>query len=100
VARRDGFAWTAGADLVGRYSMTPRTTRTFCRTCGSSLITEYAQERELIAVPLGGVAGDVGARPAFHIFVGSKAAWHTITDDLPQYDELPPDRDLIHRILD
>jgi len=26
-------------------------------------------------------------RPTEHIFVGSKAAWFEITDDLPQFDE-------------
>jgi hypothetical protein len=26
-------------------------------------------------------------RPAGHIFVGSKAPWFEITDDLPQFDE-------------
>jgi hypothetical protein len=26
-------------------------------------------------------------RPSKHIFVGSKAPWHTITDDLPQAEE-------------
>jgi hypothetical protein len=26
-------------------------------------------------------------RPAHHIFVGSKAPWHQIADDLPQYAE-------------
>jgi hypothetical protein len=26
-------------------------------------------------------------RPTKHIFVGSKAPWFTITDDLPQYEE-------------
>ena len=29
-------------------------------------------------------------RPTAHICVGSKAPWHTLTDDLPQHDELPP----------
>ena len=33
---------------------------------------------------------DPGIRPMFHIFVGSKAPWHEITDSLPQYAELPP----------
>jgi hypothetical protein len=27
-------------------------------------------------------------RPTQHIYVGSKAAWFEITDDLPQFDEL------------
>jgi hypothetical protein len=30
---------------------------------------------------------DPGIRPSAHIFVGSKAPWFTITDDLPQYRE-------------
>jgi hypothetical protein len=29
-------------------------------------------------------------RPGAHIFVASKAPWHTITDDLPRFDEYPP----------
>jgi hypothetical protein len=28
-------------------------------------------------------------RPSAHIYVGSKAPWDSIGDDLPQYDELP-----------
>ncbi len=100
VARRAGFEWTAGAELVARYAMTPRTTKTFCRTCGSSLITEYARESDRIALPLGGVVGELDAGPAFHIFVASKASWHTITDDLPQFAELPPDPASIHRLPD
>jgi hypothetical protein len=31
-------------------------------------------------------------RPGAHIFVGSKAPWFDITDDLPQHAELPPQR--------
>jgi len=35
---------------------------------------------------------DPGVRPESHIFVGSKAPWYDITDDLPQFAEsgLPP----------
>jgi hypothetical protein len=32
---------------------------------------------------------DPGIRPERHIYVGSKAPWFEITDDLPQHDELP-----------
>ena len=28
-------------------------------------------------------------KPMGHMFVGSKAPWHEILDDLPQYDEYP-----------
>ncbi len=36
------------------------------------------------------VAGDPGVCPRSHIFVGSKASWHEIVDDLPQFEEWPP----------
>jgi hypothetical protein len=39
---------------------------------------------------MGTLVDDPGIRPTFHIFVGSKAPWHEITDALPQYAELPP----------
>ena len=100
VARRDAFHWSAGEALLVRYESTPRTTKTFCRVCGSSLVTFYSERPDIIGLPLGGVVGDLGARPAFHIFVGSKAPWHEIRDDLPRYEELPPDPDLIHEVLD
>jgi hypothetical protein len=31
--------------------------------------------------------------PAAHMFVGSKAAWFPITDDLPQFEAYPPIRE-------
>ena len=43
---------------------------------------------------MGTLVGDPGIRPMFHIFTGSKAPWHEITDSLPQYAELPPEEAL------
>jgi hypothetical protein len=100
VARRDAFRWTRGESLVARYESSPRTTKTFCRNCGSSLVSLYPERADLIGLPLGGVVGDVGPRPAFHIFVGSKAPWYEIRDGLPQHDELPPGDDVIHELLE
>jgi hypothetical protein len=31
----------------------------------------------------------LASRPTQHIFVGSKAPWFTITDDLPQHEAFP-----------
>ena len=36
---------------------------------------------------MGTLVDDPSIGPAAHIFVGSKAGWFTITDDLPQYQE-------------
>ena len=49
-----------------------------------------AHDGKVSEVTLGTVDGDPGARPSAHIFVGSKAPWHDITDTLPQHPEWPP----------
>ena len=64
-------------------------TQTFCEICGSPMPVRDA-ERGIAIVPLGGLDGDSPARPVEHIFVGSRAPWFTIADDLPQYAEQSP----------
>jgi hypothetical protein len=56
-----------------------------CDQCGSFL---YAVVRDgaYVHVGMGTLIDDPAIRPTAHIFVGSKAGWFTITDDLPQYD--------------
>ena len=39
-----------------------------------------------VHVAMGTLVDDPTIRPTKHIFVGSKAPWFTITDDLPQYE--------------
>jgi hypothetical protein len=36
------------------------------------------------------ILDDPPLQPACHVFVGSKAPWFEITDDLPQYAEYAP----------
>ncbi|MDG2480564.1 MAG: GFA family protein, partial [Alphaproteobacteria bacterium] len=64
-------------------------TQTFCRTCASPM-PRLDPERGIAVVPMGGLDDDPGIRPQDHIFVGSKAGWHEITDDLPRHQEGPP----------
>jgi hypothetical protein len=40
-----------------------------------------------VDVAMGSLVDAPSIRPTEHIFVGSKAAWFEITDDLPQFDE-------------
>ena len=55
-----------------------------CRHCGS-LLYSVVRDGLFVHVTLGTLADDPSIRPRAHIFVGSKAPWFTITDDLPQY---------------
>ena len=82
------FRWTAGTNQLRWYASSPRTERGFCGRCGAALANAHGGRVSEVVV--GSVDGDPGARPQEHIFVGSKAVWHEITDDLPQYPEWPP----------
>ena len=59
-----------------------------CGTCGSFLHS-VVQDGTYVHVNLGTLRDEPAIRPTAHIYVGSKAPWHEITDDLPQHDELP-----------
>jgi hypothetical protein len=57
-----------------------------CGTCGS-LLYSVVRDGVWVHVALGTLAGAPSIRPTRHIFVGSKAPWFTITDDLPHCAE-------------
>ena len=60
---------------------------TRCGTCGS-LLFSLVRDGEWVHVAMGSLQDAPSIRPEEHIFVGSKAPWFEITDDLPQADEL------------
>jgi len=55
-----------------------------CAGCGSFLYS-VVRDGAFVHVTLGTLVDAPSIRPAAHIFVGSKAPWFTITDDLPQH---------------
>ena len=59
---------------------------TRCATCGS-LLYSVVRDGAYVHVALGSLVDAPSIRPTEHIFVGSKAPWFEITDDLPQNDE-------------
>ena len=59
---------------------------TRCATCGSFLFS-VVREGGYVHVAMGSLVDAPTIRPTEHIFVGSKAPWFEITDDLPQFDE-------------
>ncbi|WP_422019230.1 GFA family protein [Roseibium sp.] len=60
-----------------------------CADCGAFLYS-VVRHGSYVHVAYGSLNNEPTLKPEGHIFVGSKASWHTITDDLPQYEELPP----------
>jgi hypothetical protein len=82
------FRWTCGKELLSSYESSPNSSRLFCSVCGSKL--GATEDGRIDSVTLGTVEGDPGIRPRSHIFVGSKAPWHQITDALPRFETWPP----------
>ena len=58
---------------------------TRCGACGSFLFS-VVRDGAFVHVAMGSLVDVPTIRPTEHIFVGSKARWFTITDDLPQYE--------------
>ena len=82
------FTWVSGESFLKVYESMSGGGWCFCSECGSTLA---GTEQGIVkTITLGTVAGDPGIRPQSHIFVGSKAQWNHIFDDLPQFNERPP----------
>jgi hypothetical protein len=59
---------------------------TRCGVCGS-LLFSVVRDGAYVHVAMGSLTDLPSIRPTEHIFVGSKAPWFEITDDLPQSEE-------------
>ena len=77
-----------GESLARSYRSSPIGRRVFCPRCGS--VVPLKIPGKPVAIALGNVEQTPAARPTSHFFVGSKAPWHDIVDDLRQFDEYPP----------
>ncbi len=79
----ENFEVTRGTDRLKRFGRADHHD-VRCADCGS-LLYSVVREGRWVHVPLGTLAVDPGIRPTEHIFVGSKAPWYDILDDLPQH---------------
>ncbi|HEY8775708.1 MAG TPA: GFA family protein [Gaiellaceae bacterium] len=82
---RDKLELTEGQDsllIFGEEDLN----NTRCRACGS-LLFSVVREGGYVHIALGSLVDVPSMRPTEHIFVGSKAPWFEITDDLPQFEE-------------
>jgi hypothetical protein len=83
------FRFTSGESMISEYADTPGYVTRFCGRCGSP-VPSHLTDRGYVFLHVGGLDGDPGRAIRHHIFVGSKAPWFEILDDLPQYEEHMP----------
>ena len=88
---RAGFIYDCGESELKCYASSPTHGRVFCGNCGSNILVELQAEPDTLYIAMGTLDGKPALPPGYHIYVGSKAPWYTICDDLPQYEEEPLD---------
>jgi hypothetical protein len=85
----DKVRLTRGDQHVRRLGESGEDYVAICRQCCSPLYSLVNGGR-FTHVPLGVLEEAPSKTPDHHIQVASKATWHTIDDDLPQYAAFPP----------
>ena len=86
---RDEFTYKSGESDLKKYSFSENADSIFCGVCGSRILVDFKPEADMLYITMGTVIGEVECPPGYHQFVGSKAPWFEICDDLPQHDEWP-----------
>ncbi|MBB5399323.1 GFA family protein [Paraburkholderia youngii] len=83
---RDKLRITEGEDSLLIFGDEQASHGVRCKKCGS-LVFSVVRNGEYVHVTLGTLTDSPSISPTAHIFVGSKAPWYSITDQLPQHDE-------------
>ncbi|MGC2082461.1 MAG: GFA family protein [Bradyrhizobium sp.] len=86
--RREQLAISDGADTTLIYGDVTAAHDVHCGRCGS-LLFSVVRDGAYAHVTLGTLTDAPSIRPTMHIFVGSKAPWYEISDDLPQHARFP-----------
>lgn len=81
------FRWLGGEPI--EYTSSASSKRPYCGTCGSKAPSRSVTG-DSVFLPAGNLVGELGDAGGMHVFVGSKAPWFVIADDLPQHETLPP----------
>lgn len=83
------FSWVTGQSLLTTYRSQEDFGLQFCSQCGSTLCATY--QEKLHGVTLGCVNGEPDVEIERHIFVGSKANWETMPDNVKQFNGAAPE---------
>lgn len=84
----EALLWLSGYDQCTHYKLphADRFRTTFCGECGSLMPSLWGENWN---VPAGCLDYDPRIQPKGHIFVGEKATWFNICDDIPQFETRP-----------
>jgi hypothetical protein len=78
------FHILTGDDALVRYQSSAEATRSFCRTCGSSLFFQSIRWPGEVHVALACLQDPIDREPEAHAFFDDRAPWVRVDDDLPK----------------
>lgn len=78
------FTMLAGAQQLVCFQSSDHGTRSFCRTCGSSLFYESTKRPGQLDIVLTNMDEAIDRQPEFHVFFDDRAEWVRVGDDLPR----------------
>ena len=85
----DQFRYVSGESDTSAYASSDNHSRVFCSQCGSNILAALDEEPDALYLSMSTIEGDPPRPAGYHIYVGSKAPWHEISDNLKQYDTEP-----------
>ncbi len=88
---RGKFNYLSGEDDLKTYASSADHERVFCSNCGSNILVALDEDPDALYLSMSAIDGDPPRPTGYHIYVGSKAPWHEIVDDLKQFEEDIPD---------
>jgi hypothetical protein len=83
------FTITHGEAALNTYRSNVGVCRTFCRHCGSPIMAYRESDPDALRLRVGTLDTPITTQVSAHIFTDSKAEWHEIHDEAPQYPERP-----------
>lgn len=87
--KTDNIDILSGADNISYYEKTEDSHLGFCSKCGSSLFSRKPKIG-LSHIRMGCLNEAPTLAPQAHLHVASKATWDHINDELPKFDQGPP----------
>ncbi|MFK7824273.1 MAG: GFA family protein [Oligoflexales bacterium] len=83
------FKWTCGQDLLTSYTNNQGFGLQFCSRCGSTLCGIH--NNKVHGVTLGCLDGNPSIEIEHHIFIGSKAKWEKLPENIITYEAAAED---------
>ena len=80
-----GFSFVQGESELTTYTAPSGTKRSFCRSCGSIVTCWSEGDTNTLEISASTLDTPTDAKPAYHIYVRSKASSLDILDDRPQH---------------